>query len=91
LCHTTTTLCHTTTTLHHTTQVHDYVDDLHFALAPAPPGCKVLASSQSRALSIIDFSTNYCNIHNLLWGASGGVQETLGECKEHDASKCAKY
>jgi len=38
----------------------------------AGDGCMVTACSESQHTSVLDFSTNYCNLHNLWCGASEG-------------------
>jgi hypothetical protein len=35
--------------------------------------------------------SSFCLFDVEVLASSGGVQETLGVCKEHDAAKCAKY
>jgi len=60
-------------------------------------GCSVEACSESQVTSYKDFSTNYCNLHDLYCGAAVGCNvveydlsftEFLNDCGEHQASTC---
>lgn len=61
--------------------------------------CRVTYLSQMLPLliqvfSILDYSTNYCNLHNLYAGVPvrhilNLTRETLGSCRQHTASACA--
>mmetsp|Transcript_45256 Transcript_45256/g.96233 ORF Transcript_45256/g.96233 Transcript_45256/m.96233 type:complete len:244 (-) Transcript_45256:99-830(-) len=64
-------------------------------------GCLVAACSESQGFSISDFSTNYCNLHNLFCGDEQGCPSVLepalhfvedfvsGRCLvEHDMQRC---
>eukprot|EP00954_Amorphochlora_amoebiformis_P006295 493098-Amorphochlora_amoeboformis.AAC.1 len=72
--------------------------DLHrFTLSSEGAGCKVEACSESQVFSILDFSTNYCNLHDLYCGSQDGCpiakedltySESLGSCRSHDKSTC---
>ena len=45
------------------------IDDIMFDLGdsyPVPDSCLVTGYSRSRAISYYDYSTNYCNIYNVL-------------------------
>ena len=62
-------------------------------------GCVVSACSESQVTSVIDMSTNYCNLHDLLCGSKAGCvfvkhdltpSEKLDKCSQHDASMCLK-
>ena len=60
---------------------------------PTSGTCKLTACSESQVDSIIDYSTNYCNLRNL-YGHSTGfevVDETLTSCKQHDLKECCKF
>ena len=53
----------------HTTPKKGYVDDLTFTYAAAGNGCKVHGFSTSETwYAVLDYGTNYCNLHNLLTG-----------------------
>ncbi|CAD7972339.1 unnamed protein product [Amoebophrya sp. A25] len=67
--------------------------------APSGASCRVRGCSESQVTSWLDFSTNYCNIHNLLCGSADGCayakhdlhtrDETLGTCSASNARSCA--
>ena len=60
---------------------------------PTSGTCKLTACSESQVDSIIDYSTNYCNLRNL-YGHSTGFEvldETLTSCKQHDLKECCKF
>ena len=42
-----------------------YTDKIDFSFKPTDAGCRVQACSESQGMSYADFSTNFCNIHNL--------------------------
>ena len=52
------------------------------------------ACSESQITSVIDMSTNYCDLHDLYAGKGVKTtldgQETLVSCSQHVASKCIK-
>jgi len=60
--------------------------------------CKVMACSQSQVFSILDFSTNYCNMRNLYCSSKDGCvvekfdiseyEEEYSECKQNEKDKC---
>ena len=50
-----------------TTPVKHYVDDVEFVLSEvAYRTCKVTAKSRSQSLSYYDYSTNFCNMYNVI-------------------------
>ncbi len=61
-------------------------------------GCILNACSESQVFSILDFSTNYCNLRNLYCNSSDGgcpvvkhdfqYEETYVSCWQRDAKKC---
>ena len=64
-------------------------------------GCQITACSESQVNSFADFSTNFCNLHDLYCGKQDGcpvADHDIGEYKEelramsigagHDKSKC---
>eukprot|EP01061_Rhynchopus_euleeides_P016858 TRINITY_DN2819_c0_g2_i2.p2 TRINITY_DN2819_c0_g2~~TRINITY_DN2819_c0_g2_i2.p2 ORF type:complete len:166 (+),score=55.84 TRINITY_DN2819_c0_g2_i2:61-558(+) len=59
--------------------------------------CTIVSCSKSQSTSVLDFSTNYCNQHNLYCGTQHGckyvqynfhVTEKFGSCHQHDSSAC---
>ena len=59
--------------------------------------CIVEACSESQVTSVLDFSTNYCNLHNLYCSSSEGCpvvkhdleyKENYVSCQQRDVSKC---
>jgi hypothetical protein len=60
--------------------------------------CVLSACSESQVTSILDFSTNYCNLHNLYCGTNENCRvlkhdlayrrETFESCWQRDVSKC---
>ena len=82
-----------------------YTDKLNILFTPTESsgdidtGCVVSACSESQVTSVIDMSTNYCNLHNLLCGSKAGCvfvkhdltsSEKLDKCSQHDVSQCLK-
>ena len=71
-----------------------YTDKMIFTFTSQDAGatCIVEACSQSQVTSILDFSTNYCNLHNLYCAEEGcrpvelslTYQEKIGECTQHE-------
>eukprot|EP00392_Amoebophrya_sp_AT5.2_P006362 g6374.t1 len=63
--------------------------------------CSVSACSESQITSYLDFSTNYCNLRNLLCGSKTSgcktakhaeleiVKQDLDDCAQSDAMKCS--
>jgi hypothetical protein len=63
--------------------------------AGALKACRVLATSRSTTFSILDFSTNFCNINNLYSNAkechpftSLSYTYTVKACSESNVKKC---
>ncbi|XP_078090953.1 uncharacterized protein LOC144507667 [Mustelus asterias] len=76
----------------HTTPVHKYVDNLTFKLvSPLDNGsCKVSGFSVSELwYAVLDFGTNYCNLHNLIEGS--GLDKVSGYSESTNNSKCTQY
>ena len=60
------------------------------------PACNVSACSESQVSSVVDYSTNYCNLHSLYCTAKEGCptsgkdtalytyKETFSACSQHD-------
>lgn len=87
--------------LHRTTGDGKYTDKMIFSLSDnSSGGCDVVACSESQVTSVKDFSTNYCNLHDLYCSdqgcndASSGLKytEKIDECSsgQHDQSDCYK-
>ncbi|XP_052813857.1 uncharacterized protein LOC128240905 [Mya arenaria] len=87
-------------TLTHETPVHHYVDDITFTFAAGTTAgtCAVHGYSTSETwYAVLDQSTNYCNMRNLLEGANlhttAGFLETTNDriCTQYSSHNCAKY
>merc|ERR1711909_152821 len=87
-------------TLTHETPVHHYTDDITFTLADGDTAgtCKVHGYSTSETwYAVLDYSTNYCNMRNLLEGANlhttAGFTETTNNniCTQYSSANCDKY
>jgi hypothetical protein len=78
-----------------------YTDEFEFSFASTGTGgggCAVAACSESQVTSVIDFSTNYCNLRNLYCspgegcpGAGGpdlSYYESFVSCGQRDATRC---
>lgn len=70
-----------------------YTDKFDFLFSASGTGCKVDACSESQVSSIVDYSTNYCNLHDLYCSSSDGCPtvgkdlsytETYSSCSQHD-------
>ncbi|KAI8789733.1 hypothetical protein BgiMline_001534 [Biomphalaria glabrata] len=75
----------------HTTPVKNYVDDLTFLFKPkSADGCLVNGNSRSETwYAVLDYGTNYCNLHNLITGS--GLNETAGYREETENGRCTQY
>lgn len=51
--------------LHHLTGNGKYTDELILTFSGSGNSCSVTACSESQVTSVLDFSTNYCNLHDL--------------------------
>jgi glycerophosphoryl diester phosphodiesterase len=74
-----------------------YTDLFDFSFTASGDGCVVEACSESQVMSIKDFSTNYCNLHDLYCNSADGCptagkdlsySESFSSCSEHDSSVC---
>ena len=63
-----------------------YTDKMDFTFATNGEGCSISACSESQVMSVIDYSTNYCNLHNLYDGLT--FTESYDSCSQHDTSAC---
>jgi len=84
----------------HKTPVKFYIDDLKFQFYPSRQsnGCNVVGFSTSRIwYALLDFGTNYCNLHNLVEGAGLQSDRLYSEltrdevCTQYTSSNCEKY
>jgi hypothetical protein len=76
-----------------TTGDERYTDKFKIMLAPAHSGgCTMSACSESQVFSVLDYSTNYCNLFNLYGNASSPLTfaEHLDSCGQHDKDKCCR-
>lgn len=83
----------------HTTPVKHYIDNLSFTFQPdGQASCKVHGFSTSQVwYAILDYSTNYCNLHNLIIGSglnkTKNYSETTSDtvCTQYSSRNCEKY
>jgi len=85
---------------HITGSSQHYEDHFNLAFEQNGADCKLSGCSQSQVTSYLDFSTNFCNMHDLYCGSEDkcpviksdfkGYTETFGSCKQHDSTKCIK-
>nr|XP_011434231.2 uncharacterized protein LOC105333102 [Crassostrea gigas] len=83
----------------HSTPVKHYVDDLTFTFtAVDSSNCKVHGYSTSETwYAHLDYSTNYCNLNNLITGSAlhqvAGYTETTSDkiCTQYSTANCEKY
>jgi len=84
----------------HTTPVRKYIDDLTFTFQTnsKTKGCDVTGFSTSRTwYAVLDFGTNYCNLHNLIEGAGYTKDKLYSEqtsdrvCTQYTSRNCEKY
>ena len=64
-----------------------YTDLLNLQLAPtaSASGCIIEACSESQVVSVSDFSTNYCNVHDLYCGLADGCPFAGAHNLEYDS------
>jgi len=76
-----------------------YTDLFDFKFTSTDSGCVVEACSESQVMSIKDFSTNYCNLHDLYCSSADGCptagkdlaySEKFDSCRQHDDVCVAK-
>jgi hypothetical protein len=82
----------------HTTPVHDYVDDLTMDFVDSGNSCTVDGYSTSELwYAILDYGTNYCNLHNIVTGAgldkvySFSEKTSDSDCTQYSSADCDKY
>jgi hypothetical protein len=63
--------------------------DLQFTPTTGPAGansgCEIEACSESQVTSYADFSTNYCNLHNLYCGSDDGCPYSRQDLQSHES------
>merc|ERR1712025_489434 len=77
-----------------------YTDLMDFTFIPvSDTSCTIVACSESQVTSLLDFSTNFCNLHDLYCGTAAGCKivkydfvfdEHISHCTQHDTSSCLK-
>ncbi|XP_059148725.1 uncharacterized protein LOC131935970 [Physella acuta] len=83
----------------HTTPVKNYVDDLTFVFnSNSTTSCVVNGFSTSETwYAVLDYGTNYCNLHNLITGSgldlTANYKEATdnGRCTQYSSANCDKY
>ncbi|XP_060552401.1 uncharacterized protein LOC132713737 [Ruditapes philippinarum] len=90
----------TTLKIIHETPVHNYKDTVTFTFSQGSTAdsCNVHGYSTSQTwYAVLDYSTNYCNMRNLLEGSnlhtSTGFTETTDDsiCTQYSKRNCDKY
>ena len=83
--------------VHETPEKH-YKDDLTFTFKLDDKPCAVKGYSQSELwYAVLDYGTNYCNLHNLIIGAGldkmKGYKENTSndDCTQYSSADCDKY
>ncbi|XP_077979111.1 uncharacterized protein LOC144434525 [Glandiceps talaboti] len=82
----------------HTTPVNRYIDDMTFELHLDDAICYVKGFSRSRLwYALLDYGTNYCNLHNIIEGAGldkvpGYTEDTRNKiCTLYSSANCEIY
>lgn len=72
-----------------------YTDKMIFTFTDSTSSCDVTACSESQVFSISDYSTNYCNLHDLYCNDDKcrpinklKYTESVGKCTESSPQKC---
>ncbi|XP_048742470.1 uncharacterized protein LOC125655964 [Ostrea edulis] len=74
----------------HETPVKHYVDDLTFTFSPSGASCNVHGFSTSETwYALLDYGTNYCNLHNLITGS--GLDKVSGYTEVTSNSVCTQF
>ncbi|XP_060070712.1 uncharacterized protein LOC132550638 [Ylistrum balloti] len=87
------------TTATHETPIKHYIDDLTLDFSASTDGsCQIKGYSTSQLwYAILDYGTNYCNLHNLITGSGvdqlPGYSETTSDsvCTQYSQRNCDKY
>lgn len=78
----------------HTTPVQSYKDDLTIGLLQTGTDCIVNGYSTSETwYAVLDYGTNYCNLHNLAEATPLKFTESVNpdDCTQVDTADCSKY
>ncbi|KAK6166522.1 hypothetical protein SNE40_023188 [Patella caerulea] len=82
----------------HETPVKHYKDDLTFTFSQNGNLCQIHGYSRSETwYAVLDYGTNYCNLHNLITGAEvdkmAGYKEMTSDssCTQFSSADCSKY
>jgi hypothetical protein len=82
----------------HETPKKHYIDDLSFTFRQDGDVCSVHGYSTSETwYAVLDYGTNYCNLHNLITGSSidtsPGYSETTSnaKCTQYSSADCEIY
>ncbi|RNA40533.1 hypothetical protein BpHYR1_036009 [Brachionus plicatilis] len=82
----------------HSTPVKHYIDDLSFDFNQLNKDCQVNGFSTSETwYAVLDYGTNYCNLHNLITGSGldkiqGFIEKTSNDiCTQFTSADCEKY
>jgi len=83
-------------TLQRVTGDGKYTDLINFVFGPVDnTQCNVFACSESQVTSLLDYGTNFCNIHDLYCAEAGckpfaklSYEEEAAKCTKQDASVC---
>jgi hypothetical protein len=74
----------------HETPVKHYVDDLSFTFVENGIACYVHGYSTSQTwYAVLDYGTNYCNLHNIILGS--GLDKTAGYVETTSSGQCTQY
>jgi len=72
-----------------------YTDKILFTFTDSGSGCFVTACSESQVFSILDYGTNYCNMHDLYCSDKEcypftmlTYTESVKSCTDDDVNKC---
>ena len=79
----------------HTTPLKLYIDDMMFKFSDADDKCTIKAFSTSTVwYAVLDFGTNYCNIHNIIFGSglTNFTESTSNSiCTQFSTANCDRY
>jgi len=65
-----------------------FTDKWSLKFTAAGGGCSVDAYSTSTGFSLLDASTNFCNLHNLYAGGDMPFKEAYTDCGQNDVKEC---
>ncbi|GFR82888.1 PiggyBac transposable element-derived protein 2 [Elysia marginata] len=82
----------------HTASKSDYVDNLKMVFSANGNECAIHGESSSETwYAVLDYGTNYCNLHNLITGSGLDKTENFSEktndkiCTQYSTADCDKY